>query len=166
MESCIQDFHSIPNTVPNHGKENKSSSFNVLNPTLLPIGIITVATIQGRKVERPLKILFDSGSMVTLIHPRVLLEDMESHVRSRPVSLHTVGGKVALERGVTLQTITFPELSPTKSYVNAVEAVTCQETRDYDVILGIDVMVPAGLDVHPSTQSGAKFQSLGALTNH
>jgi hypothetical protein len=140
-------------TVLNHGNESRSSSFNVLSPTLLPIGIMTVETIQGHKVERPLKVLFDSGSMVTLIHLRVLLEDMEAHVLSRPVSLYTVGGKVALERGVTLQTIRFPELSPTRSYVNEVEAVMCQETRDYDVILGIDVMVPAGLDVHPSTQS-------------
>jgi hypothetical protein len=114
---------------------------------------MTVATIQGRKVERPLKILFDSGSMVTLIHPRVLLGDMESHVLSRPVSLYTVGGQVALERGVILQTIRFPELPPTRSYVNPVEAVMCKETRDYDVILGIDVMVTAGLDVHPSTES-------------
>jgi hypothetical protein len=91
--------------------------------------------------------------MVTLIHLRVLLEDTKSHVLCRPVPLYTVGGKVALERGVILQTIRFPELSPTRSYVDAVEAVMCQETRDHDVILGIYVMVPAGLDVHPSTQS-------------
>jgi hypothetical protein len=130
-------------TVLNHGKENESSSVNVLSPTLLPIGIMTVEIIQGRKVERPLKVLFDSGSMVTLVHSKVLLEDMESHVLSRPVSLYTVGDEVALERGVILQTIRVPELSPTRSFVNAVEALMCQETPDYDVILGIDVMGPA-----------------------
>lgn len=126
------------------------------NSSLLPIGIMTVETMQGQSIKRPLKVLFDSGSMVTLLHPRVLSNEMVPHELARPLSIYSVGGTVVLRKGVTLQTLRFPELSPTRSYVNAVEAA---HTRDYDVIVGIDVMVKAGLDV----EGTCRF--VGAMAN-
>jgi hypothetical protein len=134
-------------------REEITSIRKETNSSLLPIGMMTVKTIQGQSVKRPLKVLFDSGSMVTLIHPRFLSKEMVPQELAKPLSIYSVGGVVVLRQGITLQTLRFPELSPTRSYINAVEAVVCQHTRDYDVILGIDVMVKAGLDMQPSTQA-------------
>ena len=160
--TAAEDSHAIGihNTI---GKgHDESSRTNVPKTNLLPIGIMTVATINSCKVTRPLKVLFDSGSMLTLVHPRVVPAETVPHVMRQPVSLYTVSGPVTLTQGVTLETLRFPELSPTRSYINVVEAVVYQHTRDYDVILGIDVMVAAGIDVHPSTnhQMGGTNSSL------
>jgi hypothetical protein len=140
-------------TDPITGKEISLSRTNVRKTTMLPIGIMTVTKIQGQEHRRPLKVLFDSGSMVTLINPRVLSNDMVPHALQRPLSLYTAGGPICFKQGVTLQTIRFPELSPTKSYITSVEAVVSQHTRQHDVILGIDVLVPAGIDLRPSEQT-------------
>ena len=156
--SCVAAEESIAtgmDTAPSKGDEINSSSCNIRKQTLLPIGIMTVSTIQGQAITRPLKVLFDSGSMVTLVNPRALSNPIIPHELNSPVSLFTVGGTVMLTQGVILKTLRFPELSPTRSYVNPVEAIMCSHShiRDYDVIIGIDVMVSAGLDVHSSDQT-------------
>lgn len=69
-------------TAPNHGVEIKSSSCNIRKPTLLPIGTMTVSTIQGQSILTPLMVLFDTGSMVTLVSQRVLSE----HIVSRSLN--------------------------------------------------------------------------------
>jgi hypothetical protein len=51
-------------TGPRKGNEIVVSSKPVRKTTLLPIGLMTVATIQGQTIRKPLKVLFDSGSMV------------------------------------------------------------------------------------------------------
>jgi hypothetical protein len=119
-------------TAPIDREEIESSSINVRRTSLLPIGIMTVETIEGLAVKRPLKVLYDSGSMVTIINPKALPETIVPHELVRPISLYTVGGTVLLRQGVRLQTLRFPELSPSRSYIVAVEAVICRHTRDYD----------------------------------
>jgi transposase InsO family protein len=135
------------------GDERMPNSNTCHRMKLLPIGILSVASLQGQITKRPFRVLFDSGSMLTLINSRVLPPEVVPHELARPISLFTVGGMVELRHGVCLHTLRFPELSPTRSYVKTVEAVVCHHTRNYDIILGIDVMVPAGIDVHPSNQT-------------
>ncbi len=154
FSTAMEDSHAAGmDTGPLQGNEINVLHKTVRRNMLLPIGIMSVATIQGQAVQRPLKVLFESGSMVTLINPRVLPENTVSHKLKRSLSVYTVGGTVVLREGVILRTLRFPELSTTRSFVTPVEAITCPHTRDYDVILGTDVLTPVGLDVHTSTQT-------------
>jgi hypothetical protein len=60
MESCLAVGESSTEIASNRTVINTSN--------MLPIGIMTVATLQGQPFKRPLKVLFDSGSSRTLMH--------------------------------------------------------------------------------------------------
>ena len=74
---------------------------------------------------------------------------------------------MVLREGVILRTLRFPELSTTRSFVTPVEAIACPHTRDYDVILGTDVLTPVVMSilVH-KLYVGETCQSLGVLMTH
>jgi hypothetical protein len=145
MESCLAVGESSTEIASNRAVINTSN--------MLPIGIMTVATLQGQPFKRPLKVLFDSGSSRTLIHTRVIPPRLDSHQLEQQVILHTGGGTIQAKDVVTLQDIRFPKLSPTRAYINAVEAIVSPHTALYDVILGHDVMVPAHMAICLDTQT-------------
>jgi hypothetical protein len=69
------------------------------------------------------------------------------------LTLQTGGEKLQAELGVKIQHIRFPELSPTRSYTDEVEAIISPHTALYDVILGHDVMVAARIVICCATQT-------------
>jgi hypothetical protein len=57
---------------PNDGGERKIPCSNVCHRTkLLSIGIMTVESLKRQMVKRPFRVLFDVGSILTLINSRV-----------------------------------------------------------------------------------------------
>ncbi len=49
--------------------------------------------------------------------------------------------------------VSFPEFSLTRRLDKEITAIMSSHTGSYDVILGNDVMVPAGFDIRGSTQT-------------
>jgi hypothetical protein len=119
----------------------------------MPIGIMTVDTIQGQSYKRPLKVSFDSGSTLTMINPRTLPDGITPHKLERTIALQTGGGAVKSPYEVKVRKLLFPELSPTRCYTNEVEAIVHPHTSRHDVLLGINVMVPMGIDLSSSTRT-------------
>ena len=133
-------------TIGEDGGEIGSTNHKI-DHKLLHIGIITVETIQGQPLRRPLKVLFDSGSSRTLINPKIIPPSVTAHQLKSQVNLQTGGGIVQARQGVKLRQIRFPELSPTRVYTMEAEAIMSPHTTRYDVILGHDVMVSARMAI-------------------
>jgi hypothetical protein len=140
------------------GEDNYENNPSVLskpvtgNLKLRPIGMMTVGSIQKQKHSKPLRVLFDSGSDVTFINLASLPKGI--HAKRTSVQLRTVAGSAkVLSRAVTLENVCFPELSPTRRFDKEITAIVSSHTGSYDVILGNDVLVPAGIDILASTQT-------------
>lgn len=128
--------------------ENTSNINQQLFPpdVMRPIGLMLVDTIQSFSSKRPLRVMFDSGSEITLFNSRALPKGANGKKLTR-VTLNTAGGWMNSLRSIELNGISLPEFSPTRRYEKPVTAIISQNTGDYDVIMGCDVMVPMGIDV-------------------
>ena len=141
------------------GVANTENSYdNVINhpstiPSLCPIGIMTVDSIHGFTSRKPLKVLFDVGSQITLINPSALPPGATPKRMKQAVIVSTGAGSKPLHLAVTLDSVSFPEFSPTRKLDSTITAYVNPHTGSYDVILGNDVLVPAGIDPKPSTQT-------------
>jgi hypothetical protein len=81
-ESVLDSFHMEIESclaVGENSTEIASTRTLIKTNNMLPIGIMTVATFQGRPFRRPLKVLFDSGSSRTLIHNRINPESLPTN---------------------------------------------------------------------------------------
>ncbi len=143
MEDCLATGDNI----------EIGSNHNVVDQKLLPIGIMTIGTIQGQPHKRPLKVLFDSGSSRTLINQSIVPDNIHTHPLETPVTLQTGGGVIKAQHVVKLQDLRFPELSPTRSYSVEMEAIVSPHTAKYDVILGYDIMVAARMVICCETRT-------------
>jgi hypothetical protein len=71
------------------GDERSMPNSNICHRMkLLPIGILSVESLQGQITKRPFRVLFDSGSMLTLINSRVSSRGRSSRVSSSHLPLH------------------------------------------------------------------------------
>jgi hypothetical protein len=118
--------------------------------SLAPIGIITIEKLQGQPFKRLLKTLYDFGSAVTIINPWALPKGVTP--QKVDLTLNTVGGKCDYHCAVLMENMTQPELSQTRKYTQPFYAYVSQHTAAYDEILGRDVLCPAGINTHSSTQ--------------
>jgi hypothetical protein len=88
-----------------------------------------------------------------MINPRTLPDGITPHKLERTIALQTGGGAVKSPYEVKVRKLLFPELSPTRCYTNEVEAIVHPHTSRHDVLLGINVMVPMGIDLSSSTRT-------------
>ena len=95
----------------------------------------------------PLRVLFDSGSDVTLFSVRAL----PTRVHAKTVEGNKVVGVHGLKflnQEVTLEDIVFPEFSATKRVPGPVRAkIFNNADSNCDVIIGMDVMQALGINV-------------------
>ena len=118
-----------------------------------PIGMMLARSIQHKPSRCPLKVLFDSGSDLTFIHQRVLPVDTITKIVS-PRRIKTLHGTATISQQVILHDISFPEFSPTQRVDKALNAFVYNQTESpYDVILGLDVLVPLGIEISCSTKT-------------
>jgi transposase InsO family protein len=73
--------------------------------------------------------------------------------KSTSVHLNTLAGPTKVTQEVTLAGVCFPEFSLTRRLDKEITAILSSHTGSYDVILGNDVLVPAGFDILGSTQT-------------
>jgi hypothetical protein len=110
------------------GVANTENSFrNVIKhssmiSSLCPIGIMTLDSIHGFASCKPLKVLFDVGSQITLINPSVLPPGTNPKRMEQAVIVSTEGGSKPLKVAATLDGVSFPEFSPTQKLDSTITA--------------------------------------------
>jgi Reverse transcriptase (RNA-dependent DNA polymerase) len=72
---------------------------------------------------------------------------------STQVQVAGFGGTKLVTDKVTLDNVCFPEFSPTRRIDKEITAIVSPVTKFYDVIVGNDVLVPAGIDILASSQT-------------
>ena len=71
-----------------------------------------------------------------------------------PRQIKTLHGVKAVNQMVVIKDISFPEFSPTQRVDKALQAYIYDQTNSpYDVILGLDVLKPLGIDISCSTET-------------
>jgi hypothetical protein len=98
-----------------------------------------------------LKTLFFLGSAVTITNPQALPKGITPP--KVDLTLNTAGGKCDYHYAVLMENMTLPELSPTRTYTQTLYAYVSQLAAAYDVILGRDVLCPAGINTKSNTQT-------------
>lgn len=119
---------------------------------VVAISLMTVARIQGQKSNRPLKVLFDTGSSCTFLNKRALPKGaVPKRCSSSTVTIHDTSES---KYQVTLDEFAFPEFTTSKRVTKPLKCLVFdnQDCR-YDVILGNDALVPLGIDVLNSTKT-------------
>ena len=123
-------------------KTTKSS----IRRDLVPMMLMTVRTVQGKRLMRLLRVLFDSGSTGTLIHSRCLPSGAVPALSAQQRITTTASGSFDTSRSVVLQDIRLPEFT-NHSVIDGVEARVFDADSRFDLILGRDFLTNAGLDV-------------------
>jgi transposase InsO family protein len=120
---------------------------------LRSVGIMTAKVIQGISNDAPLKVLFDTGSDLTLFNERALPKNAKPKLHQKTQNVTGVHGTSTLKRQVLLENMSLPEFSPTQRIPGPIRATVFQNPdSNYDIILGMDFMQAVGIDVHCTTQ--------------
>lgn len=146
--SAVDSSNIIKEQVNDHSGSSVVSDL-VPGLRLKPIGILIAESVQGVKSKQPLKVLFDTGSDITLFH-RSALPPMVTGTPSKQ-AVNTAMGKGQLTEEVIVHTLTFPEFSPTRRVDAGFKAFIFDAPSPYDIILGVDVMQKLGIDPKPSS---------------
>lgn len=126
--------------------------YNTPNLHLHHVGLMLAKSVQCQPCNKPLKILFDSGSDVTLCNRRALPNGVCPKKTHQPIN--GIHGSKPLTQEVLIRDITFPEFSNTQRVPGPVRAfVFANDTSPYDVIIGLDTMIALGIDVNASTRT-------------
>ena len=149
------------------GDENKNTwEFNSENNTyrafedsLKPIGLLKADRIQNIVHNKPLKVLFDTGSANTFIHVKCLPKGAVPNLTNR-INVLTLTGTKQTNRSVILKGISLPEFSPTKKIDQDVHAYVFDQDSPYDMIVGNDVLLPIGFDFLLSIKAMKWFDSI------
>jgi len=128
---------------------------NILNKPnfhLRPVSLMLAKTIQGQPCDKPLRLLFDSGSDITLYNRRALPKGCSP--KSIHQSVNGVHGSKPLTQEVLMRDITFPEFAATQRVPGPIRAfVYDNDESPYDVIIGLDTMLALNIDVSTSTRT-------------
>jgi hypothetical protein len=114
--------------------------------------IAIVGSIQQTKVNKLVKVLFDSGSDKTIFKRSSLPQGIEpSTGKKRKIS--GVNASSVIDQDVLLTDITLPEFSSSIRIPGPIRAIVMDMEAQYDLIIGMDVMQVIGLDLHNSSQT-------------
>ena len=125
---------------------------STLNSLVRPVSILTARTLQNIYNNQVFKVLFDSGSDITLINQRSIPNNVSPATTRQ--SVNGIHGKRPLTQCVLLREISFPEFAATQRVPGPVKAMVFQNVdTPYDIIIGMDLMIPLGIDVRTSTRT-------------
>jgi hypothetical protein len=97
--------------------------------------------------------LFDPGSDKTFINRCVLPQGVNGKT-VEPLPINTLNGIDTMNQKVVLEELTLPELSTTQKIDKKVSAyIFNQPSSPYDLIFGLDLLVPLGIDISCLTQT-------------
>ena len=132
--------------------EIKDITNPISNLRLKPIGVAVVNTIQGHTSSKPLKVLFDTGSDKTFVNRRILPKGANGKTVSNSM-FSTINGVKTINQQVELEGIILPEFSPTKKIDKPMSALVFEDEGLYDIIFGLDFLVPVGIEISCLTQT-------------
>ena len=132
--------------------------------TLTPITILICDTIGVKKSRRLLRVLFDSGSMKTLIHRDVLPEGASTKRLGSNRGVSTLAGKFHPKEMVYMRDIRLPEFDKNRC-VDEQKALVFEGKCRYDIILGADFLEKVGIDIKYSSKEMSWFGLTVPLRN-
>ena len=159
VSGLADTYMSYINECYHTGTEDTTSTDIYNNETvkplnLKPIGLLTIAKIQNFQNNKPLRVLFDTGSDKTFINRSALPVGANSETTAKTVRVNTINGINPMNQIVSLKLLGLPEFSPTqKADGENYKAYVFNKSSPYDIILGLDIMVPLGIDVSCTTQT-------------
>ena len=130
-----------------------NSSINYISDHVRPTTIMSCKLIQKKQNDRPLRVLFDSGSDKTLINRRALPKG------AQPTTVHGykilgIHGTEVHRHEILLEEIMFPEFSTNVRVAGPVRAtVYNNDESDYDIIVGNDLLTALKIDICASILS-------------
>mmetsp|Transcript_8360 Transcript_8360/g.11932 ORF Transcript_8360/g.11932 Transcript_8360/m.11932 type:complete len:272 (-) Transcript_8360:1807-2622(-) len=112
---------------------------------LIPATIALVQFVQGKPLQKLLKVLLDSRSSHTLIHERCISSEMNPTVAPEPLKAVGPDGEFDSSQSVVLKSFKLPEFGNSRS-INKVQAtifssLLCQ----YNLIFGQDLLAVTGI---------------------
>ena len=111
----------------------------------VPITLLAIEQINGQKYQRPVVALLDTGSQVSLINKCCLPSTVKPIPTHRPL---TGIGQVTITEEVELSNLMLPELSRSKRIEESFRCLVRDAPEQiYDVILGLDFLVPVGINL-------------------
>ena len=114
--------------------------------TAAPMSFIVAKEINGKTSMRLLRALFDSGGSATMIHQRCLPRGCEPTILTNQITSNTIAGNFVSKKSVFLKEITLPEFDRNKK-IDGQGAFVFGGDCNYDVILGRDFLMNAGIDI-------------------
>ena len=117
-----------------------------------PTGLMTAQRIQDQPSHRLLKVLFDTGSEKTFVHSRSLPAGATPTLLDKKTTGTTLAGTFEANRYVRFNDLVLPEFGK-DTKIDGTAAYVFDTPCPYDVILGCDVLRPAGIDIKFSTRT-------------
>ena len=132
---------------------------------LAPVTIMVVDTISTVKSRKLLRVLFDTGSTMTLINKRCLPKHCKPCEIKVTRKVNTLSGSYDSTEMVVMWNIRLPELDSGKNIEQQKALVFDSKTCRFDVILGTNFLSKTGIDVKYSTNTVEWFDSEMPLRN-
>jgi hypothetical protein len=126
---------------------------------LTPVTIMVADTIGTIKSRRLLKVLLDSGSTTTLINKQCLPRKCQPCKTSQSRMVNTLAGNYQSSAMVVMRNLRLPELDKNRNIEQHKALIFESENCKYDVILGADFLIKAGIDVKYSTNTIEWFEN-------
>ena len=121
--------------------------------SLCPIGLVLVKKIQNAVSDGPLKTLFDPGSDKTSLNRRVLPKGVNGKTVNT-LAVNALNGTDKITQKAVLEGLTPPEFSATQRMDKRASArVFDQPDSPCDLVFGLDLLVPPGIDISCLTQT-------------
>jgi hypothetical protein len=117
------------------------------------MGIASVSKMQNTVSDKPLKTLFDPGSDKTFLNRRILPRGVNGDTVDTS-AVNALDGADETNQKVVLEGLTAPGFSATqRTDKKAAAHVFNQPDSPYDLVLGLDLLVPLGIDASCLTQT-------------
>ena len=98
-----------------------------------------------------MRVLFDPGSDETFIHRRAITKGATPTVsKARTMTVNGIG---QITNKVEICDVILPEFSATQRFQKPVTAMVYDSESNYDLILGLNMIVPMAIDVSCSTMT-------------
>ena len=111
-----------------------------------------VPTMQKTRVNCILKVLFDSGCDKTMLKLSSLPKGINPTL-GRKRKITGVTSSSSTDKEVSLQDLNFPEFSTALRVPGPITVIVMPNDTPYDLIIGMDLMQPLGIDIHNSTKT-------------
>jgi hypothetical protein len=128
---------------------------NTIDTTLLlrATSYALVSSMQNARVNRLLRVLFDSGSDKTLIHQSALPPGITPSIGKKR-RLTGVTSSVHVDKEVILENLTLPEFLAMLRVPGPIRAIVMyNDESPYDLIIGMDLMQVLGIDIHNTSKT-------------